>query len=229
MSLNQSNLERDELEKCRRRIIDLEMRVQDLTSQPVCAMVSSESFNWSTNQGVILRTLYQILSYSLLSLVLQEPIIEEDLSFMDKERLESECKRLKEVKKKADQYAVEAKQTALRLSSENFKLKEDLNKERHHNELTRKSIIKEVEQDVEVGTRSRKLELLRASVFQEEVAERAYQLVQNDPQRGLIYERGVCVGGGGGVRVFRNSFLCTQVAISGLSRVYLKQTHSLMK
>ncbi len=56
---------------------------------------------------------------------------------MDKIRLESEYKKLKEAKKKAEQYAMEAKQTAQRLSAENFKLREDLNKERHFNEPTR--------------------------------------------------------------------------------------------
>ena len=119
--------------------------------------------------------------------------MEEDVSYMDKARLEVEYKKFKDAKKKAEQYAVEAKQTAQRLSAENFKLREDLNKERHFNELTRKTIIKEVEQDVELGMRRSKLELVKASVFQEEVAERAYQLVQNDPQRGLIYEKGVFV------------------------------------
>jgi len=43
---------------------------------------------------------------------------------MDKDRLESEYLKMKELKKKAEFYAVEAKQTAQRLSAENFKLKE---------------------------------------------------------------------------------------------------------
>ncbi len=110
---------------------------------------------------------------------------------MDKGRLESEYKKLKEAKKKAEQYAVEAKQTAQRLCAENFKLREDLNKERHFNELTRKTIVKEVEKEVELNAKREKLELVRRSVFQEEVAERAYQLVQNDPNRGTIYQKGM--------------------------------------
>ena len=109
---------------------------------------------------------------------------------MDKPRLETEFKKFRESKKKAEQYAVEAKQTAQRLSAENFKLREDLNKERHFNELTRKSIVKEVEQQVELNAKREKLEQVRRSVFQEEVAERAYQLVQNSEQVGLIYEKG---------------------------------------
>ena len=115
---------------------------------------------------------------------------DEDVSYMDKSRLETEFKKLRAAKKKAEQYAVEAKQTAQRLSAENFKLREDLNKERHFNELTRKTIVKEVEREVELNAKREKLELVRRSVFQEEVAERAYQLVQNDPNRGSIYQKG---------------------------------------
>ena len=48
---------------------------------------------------------------------------------------------MKELKKKAEQYAIEAKQTAQRLSAENFKLKEDLRREQHFNELTRKNMM----------------------------------------------------------------------------------------
>ncbi len=110
---------------------------------------------------------------------------------MDKGRLETEYKKLKEAKKKAEQYAVEAKQTAQRLSAENFKLREDLNKERHFNELTRKTIVKEVEKEVELNAKREKLELVRRSVFQEEVAERACQLVQNDPHRKPICQKGM--------------------------------------
>ena len=112
------------------------------------------------------------------------------MSYLDKKRLETEYKKMREAKKKAEQYAVEAKQTAQRLSAENFKLREDLNKERNFNELTRKTIIKEVEKEVELNAKKNKLELMRRAVFQEEVAERAYQLVQNDPDRGTIYLKG---------------------------------------
>ena len=112
------------------------------------------------------------------------------MSYLDKKRLETEYKKMREAKKKAEQYAMEAKQTAQRLSAENFKLREDLNKERNFNELTRKTIIKEVEKEVELNAKKNKLELMRRAVFQEEVAERAYQLVQNDPDRGTIYLKG---------------------------------------
>ena len=41
-----------------------------------------------------------------------------------------------QLKELTEHYAVEAKQTAQRLSAENFKLKEDLSQEWHHSELT---------------------------------------------------------------------------------------------
>jgi len=72
-----------------------------------------------------------------------------DLSYLDRGRLEEEFRKLKELKKKSERYAVEAKQTAQRLSAENFKLKEDLSRERHHNELTRKNMIREMEQKMD--------------------------------------------------------------------------------
>ena len=71
-----------------------------------------------------------------------------DLSYLERQRLEDEFRKLKELKMKAEMYAVEAKQTALRLNSENKKLKEDLSKERLDNEITRKKIIHETEKRV---------------------------------------------------------------------------------
>ena len=93
---------------------------------------------------------------------------------MERGRLESEFRKLKESKKKAEQYAVEAKQTAQRLSAENFKLREDLSKERHFNELTRKNMLREVELSVERGKSLAKTRDIRAEVFDEEVAKRAF-------------------------------------------------------
>ena len=63
--------------------------------------------------------------------------------------METEYRKLKELKRKSEQYAIEAKQTAQRLSAENFKLKEDLSRERHHNELTRKNMLREMEQKLD--------------------------------------------------------------------------------
>ena len=63
--------------------------------------------------------------------------------------METEFRKLRELKRKSEQYAIEAKQTAQRLSAENFKLKEDLSRERHHNELTRKNMLREMEQQLD--------------------------------------------------------------------------------
>ena len=71
----------------------------------------------------------------------QEFTDDSDLSYLERNRLETEYCRTKDLKRKTEQYAVEAKQTAQRLSAENFKLKEDLRCEQHFNELTRKSMI----------------------------------------------------------------------------------------
>ena len=94
---------------------------------------------------------------------------------MERSRLESDYKKLKESKKKAEQYAVEAKQTAQRLSAENFKLREDLSKERHFNELTRKNMMREVELTVERGAGHAKTEVIRSDVFRKEVSARAFE------------------------------------------------------
>jgi len=47
--------------------------------------------------------------------LIQDPPKEEDLSFLERPRLEAEYLKLKEQKRKAEQYAVEAKQTAQRV------------------------------------------------------------------------------------------------------------------
>lgn len=44
---------------------------------------------------------------------------EADLSYFDRGRLEEEYRKLKELKKKAERYAVEAKQTAQRVCYKN--------------------------------------------------------------------------------------------------------------
>ena len=76
---------------------------------------------------------------------MQEISDDTDLTYYDRTRLESEFRKVKELKHKAEQYAVEAKQTAQRLSAENFKLKEDLSREQHLNELERKNMLREME------------------------------------------------------------------------------------
>ena len=76
---------------------------------------------------------------------LQEITDDTDLTYYDRTRLETEFRKLREMKHKAEQYAIEAKQTAQRLSAENFKLKEDLSREQHINELERKNMLREME------------------------------------------------------------------------------------
>ena len=102
-----------------------------------------------------------------------------DLSYLDRGRLEEEFQKFKEHKKKAEHYAVEAKQTAQRLSAENFKLKEDLNRERHHNELTRKNMIQELEQKMDKSVTALDRADSRLEVFEKEVTERAMQMVRH--------------------------------------------------
>ena len=108
----------------------------------------------------------------------QEPPPESDLTYLERSRLEEEYRKLKELKKKAEYYAVEAKQTAQRLSAENFKLKEDLSRERHHNELTRKNMIREMEQKMDKNATALDRADARLEVFEQEVNERALQMIR---------------------------------------------------
>lgn len=118
---------------------------------------------------------------------IQDIADESDLTYMERGRLESEFRKLKESKKKAEQYAVEAKQTAQRLSADNFKLREDLSKERHYNELTRKNMMREVELNVERELGHTKTAVVRTEVFNEEVANRAFLGTKSESH----YEKGV--------------------------------------
>ena len=104
-----------------------------------------------------------------------------DLTYLDRGRLEEEYRKLKELKKKAEYYAVKAKQTAQRLSAENFKLKEDLSRERHHNELTRKNMIREMEQKMDKSATALDRADARLEVFEQEVTARALQLIRRMP------------------------------------------------
>ena len=105
--------------------------------------------------------------------------VETDLAHLERRRLEDEYSKLKELKRKAEQYAVEAKQTAQRLSAENAKLREDLNKERKHNELTRANIIREFENKV---SHDEEKSAAKLEVFEREIQERAYQFLRRMPQ-----------------------------------------------
>ena len=95
---------------------------------------------------------------------------------------------MKELKKKAERYAIEAKQTAQRLSAENFKLKEDLSRERHHNELTRKNMIREMEQKMDKSATALDRADARLEVFEQEVNERALQMIRRMPAPSLAIQ-----------------------------------------
>jgi len=63
-----------------------------------------------------------IIKFVNLYCLIQDPPKEEDLSFLEWPRLEAEYLKLKEQKRKAEQYAIEAKQTAPQV---NMVIKED--------------------------------------------------------------------------------------------------------
>ena len=115
---------------------------------------------------------------------------ETDLAHLERRRLEDEYSKLKELKRKAEQYAVEAKQTAQRLSAENSKLREDLNKERKYNDITRANIIREFEQKVSHDTMGGEKLETKMKVLEQEIQEKAHQLVRRMPQ-----EKGTLIGG----------------------------------
>ena len=124
------------------------------------------------------------------NIIIQEVPVETDLAYLERKRLEDEYCKLKELKRKAKQYAVEAKQTALRLSAENSKLREDLSKERRHNEITRNNIIREFEQKVSHETMAGEKLTTKMEVFDQEIQDRAYQLLRRMPQEKGIVKRG---------------------------------------
>ena len=91
---------------------------------------------------------------------------------MERKRLEAEFHKLREFKRKAEQYAIEAKQTAQRLSAENSKLREDLSREKHYNEVTRGNIIRECEEAIDRRDKAQ----VKLEMFEQEVAVRAQKL-----------------------------------------------------
>lgn len=109
-------------------------------------------------------------------LYIQDVPTDEDLSFLELKRLEAEFKKFKELKRKAELYAIEAKQTSQRLSAENSKLRDDLAKERRFNELTRESILNDIEKIVDDSVKLEEKAQAKLKVFEQEVASRARQL-----------------------------------------------------
>ena len=98
------------------------------------------------------------------------------MSYYDRKRLEAEYKKLLELKHKAEQYAVEAKQTAQRLSAENFKLKEDLSRERHFNELERKNMLREMEAQLGKKGVAEERDEAKKEVIDQAIFQRAQEL-----------------------------------------------------
>ena len=101
------------------------------------------------------------------------------MSHFTREALELEYRKLKELKRKAEQYAIESKQQAQRQSAENFKLRENVSKERHHNELTHKSIVRELEEIVDKSHTLKERTQAKQEIFDMEVAKRARQMVMS--------------------------------------------------
>ena len=71
---------------------------------------------------------------------------------------------------------MEAKQTAQRLSAENFKLKEDLSREQHLNELERKNILREMEAREKQRKGEEEWERAKKEVLQQTIHARAQEL-----------------------------------------------------
>lgn len=110
---------------------------------------------------------------------MQEFTEEVDLTYYDRARLESEFKKLRELKHKAEQYAIEAKQTAQRLSAENFKLKEDLSREQHINELEKKNMLREMEAKIGEKGGVDEREEAKKEVMQLTIRQRATELASS--------------------------------------------------
>ena len=140
----------------------------------VSAEKAASRSSFAFNDCVLLIFSYCPIFSNVVSL--QEVPDDADLSFYDKKRLEAEYRKLKELKHKAEQYAVEAKQTAQRLSAENFKLKEDLSREQHFNELERKNILRDMEAKMGQRRGEEEMEEAKKEVMQQTIHERAQDL-----------------------------------------------------
>ena len=121
---------------------------------------------------------------------MQEIPKDTDLSYLERKRLEDEFRKFKELKHKAEQYAIEAKQTSQRLSAENSKLKEDLSCERHHNEVTRNNIIREFEEKVSFVAMADERKAIEMEVSDQEVKEKAHRLLRVTPRGQVDIKRG---------------------------------------
>jgi ankyrin repeat protein len=113
-----------------------------------------------------------------------------DLTYYDRSRLESEFRKVKELKHKAEQYAVEAKQTAQRLSAENFKLKEDLSREQHLNELERKNMLREMESKLGTKGGEDEREDAKKEIVEQTIHQKALELAttMKGPSRKVLVD-----------------------------------------
>ena len=71
---------------------------------------------------------------------------------------------------------MEAKQTAQRLSAENFKLREDLSREQHFNELERKNILRDMEARIGQKRGEEERKMAKREVMEKTIHERAQEL-----------------------------------------------------
>ena len=140
--------------------------------------------------SVCTTSTFQGIGYSYLHLYAQQPPEDTDLSYLERKRLEDEFRKLKELKLKAEKYAIEAKQTTQRLSAENSKLREDLSRERKHNEMTRSNIIRELEERSSRDALTGEKMAIRAEVYDREVKGKAYQLAHASPQMQVGQRKG---------------------------------------
>jgi len=163
------------------------------------------------------------LTRSLAGLYSQDLSDETDLSYYDRGRLETEFRKLKEMKRKAEQYAVEAKQTAQRLSAENFKLREDLSRERHYNELERKNMLREMEQHLGKRTSREDRADAKMEVMDQEIFHRAQDIVRNLPgpldQAKML--RGMAMTYSDSLKTgFRLTYICLQLVIQFVPNIH---------
>ena len=66
----------------------------------------------------------------------------------------------------------------------------DLSKERHHNELTRKNMLREMEQKVDKRAATMELVEAKQEVFEKVVAQKAHQLLQTIPRNNQLMPTG---------------------------------------
>ena len=105
-----------------------------------------------------------------------EPVEPSDLTYLERKRLEEEYIKIKELKRKAEQFAIEAKQVSQRLSAENFTLKEKVSTLKSHNELWVKNMGKELEDALSKVKTIEPIMATRIEVLEQKLASRLKSL-----------------------------------------------------